>query len=81
MVEIYIKNYCPYCHKAVALLDSLNIKYNLFDVTDSPEQLKPAIAKSGITTVPQIFSNGKFIGGCDDIHALHREGKLISLLK
>ena len=81
MVTIYTKDYCPYCHKAKALLDKLNVEYTDFDVTHDADKLAEASAKSGIHTVPQIFSNDEFIGGCDDIHRLHKEGKLLDMLK
>lgn len=81
MITIYTKSYCPYCHRAKALLDSLNFKYDEIDATTQTEKLEPAIKLSGIRTVPQIFVDGKFIGGCDDIHALHKKGQLLPLLK
>lgn len=81
MVTIYTKNYCPYCHKAKALLDSLNIEYQDIDVTNDPQKLEEAIAKSGFSTVPQVFVGDKCLGGSDDIHRLHQEGKLLDLVK
>lgn len=81
MVTTYTKDWCPYCHKAKALLDSLKIEYKDIDVTNDPEKLQEAIEKSGFTTVPQIFVNDKCLGGYDDIYKLHTEGKLMDLLK
>ena len=81
MVTIYTKDTCPYCHKALALLDSLKVEYKNIDVTHNPEKLQEAIAKSGFTTVPQIFANGKCLGGYDDIYKLHTAGKLLDFIK
>lgn len=81
MITTYTKDYCPYCHKAKALLDSLNVEYQDIDVTHDPDTLAQASEKSGITTVPQIFVNGQFIGDCSQIHSLHQEGKLLDILK
>jgi len=81
MVKIYTKDYCPYCHKAKALLDSLGVKYQEIDVTNDPERLEEAIEKSGFRTVPQIFVGDKCLGGSDDIHRLHAEGRLLDLVK
>lgn len=80
MIKIYTKDYCPYCHKAKALLDSLKIKYTDIDVTHDAEKFQEAEQKSGSHTVPQIFVDDKFIGGCDDIHTLHAQGKLLDVL-
>ena len=81
MVTTYTKSYCPYCHKAKALLESLNIEYNDIDVTDDPEKLAEVSKKTGVSTVPQIFAGDNFLGGCDDVHRLHDEGKLVELCK
>jgi len=81
MVTIYTKNYCPYCHKAKDLLDSLNIEYKDIDVTEDQSKLDEAVEKSGFTTVPQVFIGDKCLGGFDDINKLNKEGKLLDLVK
>ncbi len=81
MVTIYTKNYCPYCHKAKDLLDSLNIEYKDIDVTEDQSKLDEAVEKSGFTTVPQVFIGDKCLGGFDDINKLNEEGKLLDLVK
>ena len=80
-VEIYYKDYCPYCHKAKALLDSKDIEYTLYDITnDADGQAEMRKRKSDARTVPQIFIDDKSIGGCDDLHALDDSGKLDKML-
>ncbi len=79
-IKVYKKTYCPYCTKAIALLDKKGVSYEVVDVTDDPalqeEMFKIAIGR----TVPQIVINGKSIGGCDDLYKLESEGKLDELL-
>lgn len=81
MIQIYTKNYCPYCHKAIALLDSLDVDYKNIDITDTPEVIDELSKKSGFRTVPQVFVDEKCLGGFSDIEALHQEGKLLDALK
>lgn len=80
-VTIYIKPTCPYCHRAMALLDSKGVNYTVIDVQDDAELFHEMVTKSGRRTVPQIFINNKAIGGCDDLHALDADGKLDPLLE
>ncbi len=75
-IKIYTKDYCPYCVKAKALLDDLGAQYEEIDITSTPEVINELVKKSGMMTVPQIFVGEKCLGGSDDIHALHAEGKL-----
>ena len=80
-VEVYFKDYCPYCHKAMALLDHKDIEYQAYDIThDEAGQKEMAKRKPGARTVPQIFINDEGIGGCDELHSLEAEGKLDRLL-
>lgn len=75
-VVIYTKNVCPYCTMAKALLDQKGISYVVQNAED-PEIFEEMMAKSGgRRTVPQIFINGKAIGGFDDLNALHQSGEL-----
>ena len=70
---------CPYCVRAKQLLDNKGSEYQEIDVSD--RALRPAMTKlTGGTTVPQIIINEKVIGGCDDLYALERAGKLDALL-
>ena len=80
-VTIYTKNYCPYCHRAKALLTSKGVAFDEIDVTTDPEGQKAMTARAhGRITVPQIFIGDAHIGGCDDLHALDAAGKLDALL-
>ena len=74
-------SYCPYCTQAKSLLDSLDVKYEETDITDTPEIIEELSAKSGFRTVPQIFVGDKCLGGYSDIAKLHEEGKLVDILK
>lgn len=76
-VEIYYWPTCPYCKRAMALLDSKGVNYTGHDMTDR-EAERQALAErtGGRVSMPQIFINGEHIGGCDDIHALDASGEL-----
>ena len=80
-VVIYTRQYCGYCSAAKALLEKKGVDYVEHDATGRPELRSEMIDKAhGRTTFPQIFINGQHVGGCDDIHALDRAGKLDPLL-
>lgn len=80
-IEIYTKDYCPYCTKAKALLDQLGQSYAEIDLSKQPEKMAELQERRpGARTVPQIFIEGKGIGGCDDLYALHQAGALKDLL-
>jgi glutaredoxin 3 len=80
-VEIYTTNYCPYCKKAKALFSQLGVDFEETDITDNEDDaMNELIKKTGMSTVPQIFINGKFVGGCDDVHALYKSGDLLKML-
>jgi glutaredoxin 3 len=79
-VVIYTTSYCPYCFRAKLLLRSKNITFEEIDVTDDPEQRAEMERLSRRRTVPQIFIDGKSIGGYDDAQRLENAGKLDELL-
>lgn len=80
-VEIYTTPFCPYCHRAKALLDRKGVAYEEIDVMmDSAKRDEMTRRSNGGRTVPQIFIDGQGIGGCDDLHALDARGKLDPLL-
>tara|TARA_R110000803_G_scaffold135160_1_gene202114 strand:- start:9549 stop:9761 length:213 start_codon:yes stop_codon:yes gene_type:complete len=67
--------------RAKALLDDMNVSYNEIKIDgDAPLREKMITRSQGAATVPQIFINNSHIGGCDDLFALHAQGKLASLL-
>ncbi len=81
-VEIYYWTTCPFCVRALALLDSKAVQYTGYDITgDEAARAKMVERTGGPKTVPQIFIDDTLIGGCDDLHALDDKGKLDSLLK
>ena len=81
-VTVYTKDYCPYCQRAKALLESLEQKYNEIDIGKHPNRKDEMVSLAGgKTTVPQIFVGDVHVGGCDDLFALHAKGKLVPLLK
>jgi glutaredoxin 3 len=80
-IEIYTKAFCPYCSRAKALLSSKGVDYEEFDITmGGPKRQEMIQRADGRTTVPQIFIDGKHVGGSDDIAALERQGALDPLL-
>lgn len=80
-IEIYTKWGCPYCVRAKALLDAKGVTYEEYDVTmGGPKKAEMVQRVPGAMTVPQILINDQAIGGCDDLHALERAGKLDALL-
>lgn len=81
-ILIYSKPTCPFCVRAKALLTSLGQEFKVIDIAEHPEKRDEMIQKaSGGHTVPQIFIDEKHIGGCDDLHDLHKRGELEPLLK
>ena len=80
-VEIYTTPFCPYCYRAKALLASKGVSFEELDAPHGSAARRAAIERSGgRTTVPQIFINGRSIGGSDELAALDRAGKLDQLL-
>jgi len=80
-VEIYFWTTCPFCTRALGLLDKKNITYIPYDITGDNAAREKMIARTGgPKSVPQIFINDQHIGGCDDLHALERSGKLDGLV-
>lgn len=80
-IEIFTQPYCPYCARAVELLTRKGVGFREINAPHGTAARQEAIARSGgRTTVPQIFIDGAAIGGCDDLYALERAGKLDPLL-
>ena len=80
-VTIYTKPYCPYCIRAVALLEKKGVAFTEVDAAFDPEKRQEMMRRSGRTTYPQIFVGDRHIGGCDDLMALEFAGKLDPLLQ
>jgi glutaredoxin 3 len=79
-VDIYTTRWCPYCHAAKALLKRKSVDFKEIDVSGSAERQAMMQRAPDATTVPQIFIGSVHVGGCDDLHALERAGKLDPLL-
>lgn len=79
-VTIYTTKVCPYCVRAKHLLDRKGVEYQEISAEDEAVR-ETMIAKSGgQRTVPQIFINNHHVGGCDDLYALDKAGKLDGML-
>lgn len=80
-VEIYTSPLCGFCHAAKRLLTSKGISFSEIDVAREPQRRQEMLARAnGRHTVPQIFIGETHIGGCDELYALERSGKLDPLL-
>ena len=80
-VEIYTKDWCPYCVRAKRLLVENGVDVVEYAIDRGGEKRGEMIDRAGgRTTVPQIFIGGRHIGGCDDLMDLHASGKLAGLL-
>lgn len=79
-IEIYLKTTCPYCVRAQQLLSAKGLTFEGYNLDAGGPKRDEMIERSGRMTVPQIFINGRHVGGCDDLFALERAGKLDSLL-
>ncbi len=80
-VEIYTTPLCPFCVRAKRLLDSKNVSYTEIDLWKERARRQEMIERAdGRTSVPQVFIDGKAIGGSDDLAALDQSGELDALL-
>lgn len=79
-VEIYTKFACPYCFRAKLLLEQKGVDYEEIDAAGGPQREEMLARSGGASTVPQIFIEGKHVGGSDDLAALDRAGKLDTML-
>jgi glutaredoxin 3 len=80
-VEIYTSPLCGFCHAAKRLLTSKGAGFSEVDVWAEPDRKAEMVQRAnGGRTVPQIFINDVHVGGCDELHALERAGKLDALL-
>ncbi len=80
-VEIYTKWGCPYCYRAMALLADKGVAPVEYDITMGGPKRAEMIARApGSSTVPQIFIDGRHIGGCTELLALDAQGGLDPLL-
>lgn len=80
-IEIYTSPWCGYCAMAKRLLDKKGAEYVEFDVTREPGRREEMMRRAdGRRTVPQIFIDGRHVGGCDQLYELDFDGKLDPML-
>ena len=80
-IEIFTRPGCGYCSAAKSLLTRKNAAFTEYDVATDPKFGSEMVARSnGGTTFPQIFIDKVHVGGCDELYALDRAGKLDRLL-
>lgn len=81
-VTIYTKPGCPYCARALGLLQQKSVEFTEIEAAYDPEKKQEMMQRAnGRATFPQIFIGEKHIGGCDDIMALEQRGELDGLLQ
>ena len=80
-VTIYTKPYCPFCVRALDLLERKGVVFDEIDAGFDPDKRQEMIRRSGRATFPQIFIGETHIGGCDEMMALERAGQLDPMLK
>jgi glutaredoxin 3 len=80
-VVIYTREFCGYCARALALLTNKGVAFEEIAAGMDPEKRKEMIQRAGgRNTYPQIFIDGKHVGGSDELSDLERAGKLDALL-
>ncbi len=79
-VKIYHKDNCPYCDRAINLLEEKGVAYDGIDLTGKDDEINKIKNETGWKTVPIILIDGKVIGGYNDLRALDNDGKLDAML-
>ncbi|MCP2669478.1 glutaredoxin 3 [Maricaulaceae bacterium EIL42A08] len=80
-VTLYTRPLCPYCVRAVSLLKKKGVAFEEIDAGFNAEKKQEMIQRAnGARTFPQIFIGDVHVGGCDEMMALERQGKLDDLL-
>ena len=80
-VQVYSKENCPYCVRAKSLLARKGVPYEEIDVENDDAKRTWLVEATGQRTVPQIFVDGRSLGGYTDIEALDRKGELDRILR
>ncbi len=81
MIEIYSKDYCPYCDRAKQLLKNKGYDFVEYYADQDPDRLKEMLSRCNVRSFPQIFINDHHVGGFDDLYQLDQENKLDPLVK
>jgi glutaredoxin 3 len=80
-IEVYTQPWCPFCERAMHILSTKGVEFREINAPHGSTARSEARQRSGgRTSVPQIFISGQHVGGCDDMIALDRAGKLNTLL-
>ncbi len=80
-VEVYTQAWCPYCSRAMNLLAKKGVTVEEIDAPGGSAERAMSVERSGgRSSVPQIFIDGQHVGGCDELMALERAGKLDPML-
>ena len=80
-IEIYTQPFCPFCARALNLLTEKGVPFQEIEApSGTPARQEACTRSGGRTSVPQIFVGDHHVGGCDDLMALERAGKLDALL-
>ncbi|MCF1504239.1 glutaredoxin 3 [Afifella sp. H1R] len=79
-VTIYTRQFCGFCSSAIRLLEEKGADYEEIDATFEPDKRAEMMARSKRQTFPQIFIGSRHVGGCDDLYALDRQGRLEPML-
>lgn len=80
-IKIYTTPWCGYCRRAKAVLQSQNLDFDEIDVDNDPKKRAWLMEKTGQHTVPQVFFGEHSVGGCTDLEALVRSGRLQQTLE
>lgn len=81
-IEIYTTMFCGFCHRAKRLLQERGVEFTEIDVLADGARRKEMHQRSGgRTSVPQIFIDGRHVGGCNELYELDRSGKLASMIR
>lgn len=80
-IVIYASRWCPYCDRARRLMTEKGLTFKEIDVDEDAKLREEMIARSGRSTVPQIFIGAKHIGGCEELVALEGSGELDPLIE
>ncbi len=79
-VLLYTTNWCPFCRRAKTLLKEKGVQWKELDIEADPVHRQAMTEASGRSSVPQIFINGTYVGGSDELFALDVRGELDKFL-
>lgn len=80
-ITIYTRPFCAFCSRALSLLSDKGVAFKEIEAGFDPALRAEMQARSGRNTFPQIFIGDTHVGGCDDLFALERAGRLDPMLK